>query len=297
MFNKKKGNQSMNKNVKILALILLIVIVVVLLLFFNIKNNGNDNNKEIIAVSIMPEKEFVRAVAGEDFKIISMIPSGASPENYEPTPMEKETFEESVIYFSIGVPTEENNILPNVSENTKLVKLDEVVREEYADLTFANGSRDPHIWLSPQRAMVMVQKIADELSELKPQNKEKYQENAKKYISELENSILEIDSLLAQKGNRKFIVYHPAFAYLADEFGLEMYALEEDGKEATVESLKEKIDLAKKEGIKYIFYQAEIDSSQAKAFAEEIGGQTMMLEPLAENYLENLKKMANLLAE
>ena len=287
----------MSRNLKIVSLIILFVVVIVLLLFFSVKGKENDDNKAIIAVSIVPEVEFVKAVSGDDFQVVTMIPSGASPENYEPTPMEREKFERASIYFSIGVPTEENNILPSISENTKLIKLDEEVRKKYEDLTFENGSRDPHIWLSPQRVMVMVQKIVDELSELKPENKEKYQENANKYIEELENLILEVDSMLSQKENKKFIVYHPAFAYLADEFGMEMYALEEEGKEATVESLKEKIDLAKKEGIKYIFYQAEIDSSQAKAFAEEIGGQTMMLEPLAENYIENLKKMADLLAK
>lgn len=286
----------MNKNLKIACLIILFILVIIVLLFFSVKGKDDNSNKTIVAVSIVPEVEFVKAVSGDEFDIVTMIPSGASPENYEPTPMEKGKFEKASIYFSIGVPTEENNILPSISENTKLVKLDEDVKRKYADLTFENGARDPHIWLSPQRVIIMVQKIADELSELKPENKEKYQENASKYIEELENVILEIDSILTQKENKKFIVYHPAFAYLADEFGMEMYALEEEGKEATVESLKEKIDLAKKENIKYIFYQAEIDSSQSKAFAEEIGGQTMMLEPLAENYIENLKKMAELLS-
>ena len=245
----------------------------------------------------LAEIEFVKVVAGDDFEIVTMIPPGASPENYEPTPLEKEKFEKSKVYFSMGVPTEENNILPNLSENTKLVKLDEEVRKYYEDLTFENGGRDPHIWLSPKRVEVMVLKIADTLSELKPENSQKYEENANKYIEELKNVSLEINDILANKENKKFVVYHPAFAYLADEFGLEMYALEEEGKEATAQSLQEKIDLAKAEGIKYIFYQAEIDSTQAKAYAEEIGGQTMMLSPLAENYIENLKEMANLLSK
>lgn len=286
----------MNKNIKIVILIILIIVIVISLLFFSFKDS-NENEKDIVAVAIVPEIEFVKAVAGDDFEIVTMIPPGASPENYEPTPLEKEKFEKSKIYFSMGVPTEENNILPNISENIKLVKLDEEVRKYYEDLTFENGGRDPHIWLSPKRVEVMVAKIAESLSELKPENKEKYEENANKYIEELENVSSEINEILKNKENKKFVVYHPAFAYLADEFGLEMYALEEEGKEATAQSLQEKIDLAKEEGIKYIFYQAEIDSTQARAYAEEIGGQTMMLSPLAENYIENLEKMANLLSK
>lgn len=286
----------MSKNIKIAILIISVIIIVISMLFISFKKENGDS-KEIISVAIVPEIEFVKAVAGDDFEIVTMVPPGASPENYEPTPLEKEKFEKSKIYFSMGVPTEENNILPNISENTKLVKLDEEVRKYYEDLTFENGGRDPHIWLSPKRVQVMMTKIAESLSELKPENKEKYEENANKYIEELENVSSEINEILKNKENKKFVVYHPAFAYLADEFGLEMYALEEEGKEATAQSLQEKIDLAKEEGIKYIFYQAEIDSTQARAYAEEIGGQTMMLSPLAENYIENLKEMVNLLAK
>jgi len=287
----------MSKNLKILVLVILGVILVVGLLFFSVKKENGENGKSIVAVSIVPQKEFVEAVCGNDFEVIIMIPPGASPENYEPTPLEKQKFEKASVYFSMGVPTEQNNILPTVSETTKLVKLDEEVRAVYNDLTFENGDRDPHIWLSPKRVAVMVQEIAEVLSDIKPENKEKYQDNANKYIQELENVSLEIKKILAEKENKKFVVYHPAFAYLADEVGMEMFALEEEGKEATAQSLKEKIDLAKKEGIKYIFYQAEIDSSQSKAYAEEIGGQTMMLEPLAEDYIENLKEMARMLAK
>lgn len=285
----------MKKNLKIFWLIVLFIAIIIVLLFIGVKGK-EDSDKPIVAVSIVPEVEFVKAVSGDDFNIVTMVPSGASPENYEPTPLEKQKFEKASIYFSMGVPTEKNNILPNISENTKLIKLDEEVSKEYEDLTFENAGRDPHIWLSPKRVIVMVKKIANELGELKPENQQKYQENASKYIQQLEDVILQIDSKLSEKENKKFIVYHPAFAYLAEEFNMEMYALEEEGKEATVESLKEKVDLAKKEGIKYIFYQAEIDSSQSKSFAEEIGGQAMMLEPLAENYIENLNKMAELLS-
>lgn len=76
-----------------------------------------------------------------------------------------------------------------------------------------------------------------------------------------------------------------------------MYALEEDGKEATAQHLEEMVDLAKEENIKVIFYQEEIDSSQSEAFAEEIGGKTIQLSPLAADYINNLKNMAQTMAE
>jgi zinc transport system substrate-binding protein len=222
--------------------------------------------------------------------------SGSNPENYEPTPAEMEKFSKASLYFTIGVPTEAANILPNAGD-IKVIALQDEVSEVYPDRTFGSGERDPHIWLSPKRVMVMIDVIARELSALDPSNATAYNENADAYKAQLEAVDAQIKGVLAGVRNKSFIVYHPAFGYFADDYGLTMYALEEEGKEATAEHLQEVIDIAKADNAKVIFYQAEIDSSQSQAFAEEIGGKTMMLEPLSPDYIANLKSMANLMAE
>jgi len=252
--------------------------------------------KKIVAVSVVPEASFVKAVCGDLAEVVTMIPPGNSPENYEPTPQEIQKFSDALIYFSIGVPTEKENIMPNVGDNTKVVPLQKAVASVYTDRMIGE-SRDPHIWLSPKRAIVMVETIADEMSNLEPEHKEAYQTNAKEYIAKLEAVDQEIKDALRGVKNRKFVVYHPAFGYLADDYDLEMYALEEEGKEATADRLIEMIDFAREERIKVIFYQAEISEEQAKSFAEEIDGKTIMLAPLAEDYIDNLSRMAKTMAE
>ena len=253
-------------------------------------------DKPIIAVSIVPEQTFVEAVCGDLVEVVAMVPPGNSPSNYEPTAAEMEKFADASLYFAIGVPTEEANILPSVGD-VPVIALQDEVAEVYAERTFEAGSRDPHIWLSPKRVVVMVEVIAREMSELDPDNAEVYNENAEAYIAQLDALDTQINEALADVQSKAIIVYHPAFGYFADDYGLTMYALEEDGKEATAEHLQEMIDLAKAENIKVIFYQEEIDSSQSEAFAEEIGGKTMQLSPLAADYIENLKSMAELMAE
>ncbi|MDD4844234.1 MAG: zinc ABC transporter substrate-binding protein [Anaerotignum sp.] len=255
--------------------------------------------KPMVAVSIVPEETFVKAVCGDMADVVVMVPPGSSPGNYEPTPKEMEQFSNAQLYFSIGVPTEEANIMPKATEieGMKIVSLQDAVSQVYPDREIAPGERDPHIWLSPKRAIVMVQAIAGEMAEIDPANKAQYDENAQAYIEQLEDLDGEIQTALEGVQNKKFIVFHPAFGYLADDYGLQMYALEEDGKEATPQSLQDMIDLAKQENIKAIFYQAEISSTQAEAFAEEIGGKTVQLAPLAANYIENLKNMAEVMSE
>ena len=222
-----------------------------------------DNGLPKIAVSIVPEATFVSAVCGDLAEVVTLIPPGYSPENYEPTPEIMANLEDTELYFTIGVPAEESGILPNVGENVKIVALADEVASVYPDLTLENGGRDPHIWLSPKRAKVMVGAIARELCSLDPDNADIYNTNAEAYQKQLDDLDAKLKDALDGVENRKFIVYHPAFGYLADDYGLTMYALEEEGKEATAEHLQEMIDFAKTEEIKAIFYQSEIDSRQS----------------------------------
>jgi zinc transport system substrate-binding protein len=224
------------------------------------------------------------------------VPPGSSPETYEPSPIEIEKLSNSDLYFSIGVPIEKASILSSIG-NMKVVPLAVKVAAVYPDRTFGEGDRDPHIWLSPKRAKIMVQTIAEEMGKLDAKNKDTYTKNAEKYIAQLDGADKEISDTLKNVKNKKIVVYHPAFGYLADDYGIEMFALEEEGKESTPQHLQEMIDLAKKENIKVIFYQEEIDSSQSEAYAEEIGGKAMQLSPLSADYIENLNKMAKTMAE
>jgi zinc transport system substrate-binding protein len=261
-----------------------------------VNKEENATNKKIVAVSIVPQETFVKAICGDKVEVITMIPPGSSPETYEPTPQQMQKFTDSDIYFSIGVPTEAASILPTAGD-VKIVPLAEKVSSVYDDLKIGDEGRDAHIWLSPKRVKVMVEAIAEEMGKLDEENKELYNQNAENYIKQLDELDKEIKDVAENIKQKKFVVFHPAFGYIADDYGLEMFSLEEEGKEATPQHLQDMIDLAKKENIKVIFYQAELDSNQAKAYAEEVGGKTEQLEPLAADYIENLKKMINTIAE
>lgn len=257
------------------------------------------NSQKTVAVSIVPQETFVKAVAGDKVNTVVMIPPGASPESFAPSPVELQKLSQAEIYYSIGVPAETAGIIPKlkaINPNIKIINLAAEVNKIYPDLEFAPGERDPHIWLSPKRAEIMVDTIANSLATIDPKNKSQYATNATNYIKELDNLEEKINLSLGNLTKRAFIVYHPAFAYFADDFGLEMLAIEEEGKEASAEDISRIIDIAKKNNIKVIFYQAEISNRQAETIAREIGGKTEMIEPLAADYIENLAKTAEIFA-
>jgi zinc transport system substrate-binding protein len=246
-----------------------------------------------IAVSIAPQKTFVKAVGGEFVDVITMIPPGNSTGNYEPSPRELSKFSDSCVYFSMGVPADMANILPRAKEfnnEMRIVKVFNEVSKLYKDREFAPGNRDPHIWLSPKRVILMIDTISHELSIIDEENRKVYEENAREY----KNKLIELDQYiknsLSRCANRTFIIFHPSFGYFADDYGLEMLAIEKDGKEATAKGLKEIINKAKKKGLEFVLNQKEINSKQSDAIAEELGAKIIQIEPLAENYIENLYK-------
>lgn len=283
-------NFKAEKNMKKLYAIILILNFI-LLLSGCANSNTSTNGKKTIAVSIVPQATFVEKVCGDKFNIVTMIPPGASAESYEPTLKQMEDFEKADIYFGIGVPSEENSIIPNIKEETTFISLHTEVDKIYPDIMI-DGERDPHIWLSPKRVSVMIEIIKDTLISADSENKDFYISNAKKYKEELSLLNKEIKGKFRDIKNRNFIALHPAFGYFADDYSLNMIAIEEHGKEADAKQIGKIADIAKKENIKTIFYQAEVSKRQADAFAEEIGGQAVCLNPLSADYTENIKKMA-----
>ncbi len=282
---------------KSIALVLNFILIISSLIGCKTKSNF-DNGKITVAVSIPPEAEFVKAVCGDNVNIITLLPAGASPETYEPSVTDLKDLEFADIYFSIGVPMEENSILPTLPQNIKNIELHKEVAKHYPELSEGEHShRDPHIWLSIKRAKIMVEVIKTEIIKLDGKNAEKYDKNAENYIKNLEETDTCIIEIFKNKQNRKFIVYHPAFAYFADEYSLSMYALEEHGKEITAKHLAKMIDFAKEENIDTIFCSEENSQKSPETFASEIGGQVVILSPLAENYLENMKTMATAISK
>lgn len=277
-----------------------ILLILIILLSTIFCSNSILRSQELnTAVTIVPQKDMINKIAGQKISVTVLIPPGYSPGNYAPKPSELTKLSDAKIYFSIGVPADIQNILPKIKQfnsDIKVVRLDKMVSNIYPDRKFTNGSRDQHIWLSLKRTKVMAEIIRDQLIKLNPDQAESYKRNTKIYIDKIEKTQKEIKELLKDKKGDFFLVYHPSYGYFAEEFDLKMISIEEDGKEATAKQIQKIIDFARENNIDKIFYQAEIDSRQTKAIAEEIDAELIKLDPLAENHLENLVEIAKKIA-
>ncbi|MDD5018543.1 MAG: zinc ABC transporter substrate-binding protein [Eubacteriales bacterium] len=267
-------------------------------------------DKLTVAVGIVPEAAFVEKVAGDLVDVVTLIPAGNSPANYAPSAAEMQALSDAAVYFTLQMPTEEANILPNVgdfNDDIIIVNLRDAVAGAYVLLESEHShdgesgdsddgeSVDPHVWLSPKRAIVMVQTIADTLSAIDAENSGDYQQNAARYIADLTALDSEIQEAVSSLDNKSFLICHAAYGYFADDYGLNMVSIETEGKQATAAEIQQVIDFARGNGITTVFYQEEFDDSQAQTIAEEISGSVVKVAPLAYDYIQGLKEFVNAL--
>ena len=262
-----------------------------------------------VVASILPQKYFVKKIGGDRVDVSVMVLPGANPATYEPKPRQMVRLARSEIYFAIGVPFE-NTWLPKFAKTNPGMTIVETQAgitkipmkagghghhgAEHDDETISAGAKDPHIWLSPLLVMVQAKNILDGLVEADPESRSFYEANYKAFIEELKELDLKLKTVFQTTGqNARFMVYHPSWGYFANTYGLEQTPIELEGKKPSPRKLLELIKEARKDGIKVIFVQPQFSEKSAETIASAIGGKVVFADPLAEDWENNLLRVAD----
>jgi zinc transport system substrate-binding protein len=257
-----------------------------------------------VFVSILPQAYFVKRVGGERVDISVMVGPGHSPATYEPVPKQMAELGEAKLYFRIGVPFENAwmHRLGKANPNVKVIDthygIDLLAMKTHphghqtGGHIHDNGLKDPHVWLSLRRVKVIAKNIYDALVSEDPVHQSFYADNLKAFHHDLDNMDKEIAEILRDLSTRKFMTFHPAWGYFARDYGLEQIPVEIEGKEPTARALGYLIEQAKKEEIRVVFVQKQFAKKSAEAVARSIGGTVLQIDPLAADYLANMREIA-----
>jgi len=248
-----------------------------------------------ISVSILPQADFAAAVTGEHAIITVMIPPGGEPHTYEPTSAQMRHLESADIYFKVGsgIDFELAWMDKFIEINPTMVVVDgsEGARLISSEIEH-DGCIDPHIWLCPPNAKVMVENLFNTLVLIDPDNASDYRNNSEEFLEALDRIDAEISAELELLENRGFISYHSSWQYFAMRYGLEQLSVEQDGKEPTSSDLAELIDTARENDIDIVLVSPEFSSRAAQQIAREIGGAVIHADPLSGDYIETLRNLA-----
>lgn len=248
--------------------------------------SANPADKIKVATTIAPLAEFVRAVGGDRVAVTVVVPPGAEPHTFEPTPSLMVDISRADLYVMNGAGLEfwmdrllESNKEMTVIDSSKGIDL----------IAESEDEMDPHIWLSLKNAAVQVENICEALTQVDPANKEYYSKNRDGYLEQLSTLDEELKSSFTPKKKDIFVVHHPAWTYFARDYDLEQVPLMENEKEPGPKYLSQVIDLARRNNITTIFVEPEFNPKSAEVMAREMNANITILDPLAGDYLNNMR--------
>jgi zinc transport system substrate-binding protein len=292
-----------------------------LILFFLITTctkSVEKSDKLNIFVSVLPQKYFVERIADNNAEVHVMVLPGHSPATYEPTPSQMKEISEADIYFRIGVPFEEIWMKKLAKLNPELMVIDtregialrsmdsfitlqRQMDDRYYDAQKENhdhyNQKDPHIWLSPELVKIQARTICKNLQHIDPENSDFYSENLQMFLDELTSLQNYFDEHLSQLEHKEFLVFHPSWGYLADELAMIQIPIQIEGKSPSPKHLTKIIAYAKDENIRVIFAQKQFSKSAAQTVSQAIQGKVILIDPLAEDYCENMRSIADIFLE
>jgi zinc transport system substrate-binding protein len=283
------------RRILIVSLLFTGILVAVSLIYFaaSIQENPNDGKIGVV-VSVAPEAEFVNAVGGDKVNVTVMVPPGANPHTYEPLPEQLKDVGRAKIYVEVGTPIEfELNYMDKLkNSNPNMLVVNSSTGVNLIPNTAENEEgADPHIWVSPKNAKIMVENIYQGLVQVDPANKDYYRKNRDNYLHQLDEIDENITRSLKGKENSSILVYHPAWAYFCKDYHLKQISIESGGKEPTPREIANIVDFARKNNIKVVFVEPQYNPGSAEVIASEIGGQVVTVDDLSEKYIENLKNV------
>lgn len=262
------------------------------------------DNRPVITVTIEPLRYVTEAVAGDKFRVKTLMPQGASPETYEPTPRQMMELNGSELVFRTGTLGFEQTRLPQMTAEVpdlKMVNLGKgIVTLNDESHTHGPedefGGQDPHVWMSPDNLQMMARNVCNALCETDSVNAKYYRQRLANFEEETNNLDAEIRQMLASLTHRTFLIYHPALGYFAHQYGLRQIAVERDGKEPSAAYLSELVGLSKAENVRTVFISKEHSGRAARRLAEETGARVVEINPLAYDIMAQMREIAKALA-
>jgi zinc transport system substrate-binding protein len=269
----------------------------------------------LVFAGISPVAGIVERVGGRHVDVRVLVGPGRDPHSYEPTPKQLATLAKARAFFTIGLPFE-NTLLKKIRptfKNLKVIDASKGIRVRHFDVHETKGthadhhkdghshhghareaeSSDMHIWLDPIRVKTIAANIGQGLSKMDPDRASEYKKNLERFQADVDATHEKIARRLHSLRGREFFVFHPAFGYFADRYGLKQVAVEAEGKEPSARQLAKLISLAKAKRVKVIFVQPQFSKNSADAIADAIEGVVVPMDPLAKDYLKNLEDMAD----
>ncbi len=258
-----------------------------------------------VAASFYPLAFFAEQVGKDLTDVTQITPGGVEPHDYDPSPQQLATVQDARVFIMNGAGADAwgDKVIDGLKRNGAVtLRMTDVIKpmggfneEGNADPlkpSAANANAyDPHIWLDPVLAKKEIALIRDAFIQADPAHAVQYARNANDVTGQLSSLDREFRRGLQHCAVKDAVVSHNAFRYMAQEYGFSTLAVAglDPEQEPSPERIAQLADFGKKNGIKYIFFETLASPKIAEALADEIGAQSLVLNPI-EGLTENEEK-------
>lgn len=271
------------------------------------KGNGHassETTKPLITVTIEPLRYFTQAIAGEQFEVVSLVPRGASPETYDPTPAQLVDFSHSRAYLRVGYLAFEQAWTDRLQAAAPHLRvfdtghgIDYLLSPETEDHDAHTGHThtgpEPHVWTSAANARILAANVFRALVSLDPSQTDFYRSRHDSLLTVINRTDSLCRSLLSRPGaSHSFLIYHPSLTYFARDYGLLQLPIEEGGKEPSPARLSRLIEESRSTGARVVFVQPEFDRRHAEMVARQTGARVVSINPLAYDWPAEMLRVA-----
>lgn len=251
-------------------------------------------SRPIVTVTIEPLRFFTEQIADTLVQVQSIVPTGSSPETYEPTPRQMVELANSVLYIKVGQIGFETTWMDKLRANAPKMKIvDSSAGIQYIESS--DGIKDPHTWMSCTNARIISRNICRALTEQDPANKAIYEKNLQRLLASIDSTDRQIRQTLAHSTQRSFIIYHPALTYFAHDYQLLQLPMEEEGREPNAASLQHLIQKAQETGTRTIFVQQEFSPRNVVAIRKSVQAIEKNIQPLEYHWMAEMLHIADAL--
>ncbi len=231
-----------------------------------------------VVASIFPIADIARQVGGDLVQVSVLLPSGASPHTFDPSPREMRMLSEADAFFAIGLGLEHwaGDLVHATAAGERLFVVSEGIP------LLGGDPPNPHVWLDPLGAKVIAATIARAYSTLLPKRQAVIAAREQRYLAELDDLHAWILSRTTSLTTRRFLAFHPAWVYLAERYGLEQVAVVEEfpGKEPSPRYLARLVKLVRDSAVSALFVEPQLNPRAAEALAREAGIGVAVIDPL-----------------
>ena len=277
---------------------MILIIVSGVLGYLALRNSSpNSSNGKIgVVVSIGPEMEWANAVGGDKVDVTLMVPANADPHTYEPLPNQLTQVSNAKMYVEIGSPLEfETNYMDKIratNPNMLIVNASQGIQLIPNSAENETDTMDPHDWVDPKNAKIMVNNIYNGLVQVDPTDKDYFQKNRDQYLHQLDELDKNTTELLKGKQGTDILVYHPAFGYYAKDYNLSQIGAMINDEEPSPQRIAMMVNVAKQNNITVVYSEPQYDPKFMQSIASQVGAQVLTVNDLDEHYLQNMKNIA-----